>query len=225
VCSSDLPRNTEQTHLMVGHLGIRRDDPDYFAVMVMNEILGAGSFSSRLVERIRDTEGLAYHTGTAFTENLQRGLFYAVCQTKAESATRALSLILEEMERIRTTPVTQEELSLAKDSFANNFVFRFKTPSDTAEQTAALEFFGLPEDYLKTYLDRLAAVTADDVLRAARTHLHPDRATILILGTGDRFPKPLEAFGEVRVLPPPVVEPGPQATPHHAAEDPSPAPM
>jgi predicted Zn-dependent peptidase len=200
-------KDIEQAHIIAGHLGIRRDNPDYFPVMIMNEILGAGSFSSRLIERVRDTEGLAYDTGTDFTSNIQRGLFYAVCQTKQESATRALSMILDEIERIRSEPVTPEELARAKESFSNSFVFRFTTASQIVEEMVGIEFFGLPRDYLKTYLSRVAAVTAEDVLRAAQTYLHPDRATILILGNREKFSEPLDAFGEVRVIPLPAVEP------------------
>ncbi|MEJ2744093.1 MAG: pitrilysin family protein [bacterium] len=195
-----IEKDTEQAHLMVGHPGIRRDNPDYFSIMVMNEILGAGAFSSRIPERVRVQAGLAYHAGTCFTINVRRGLFYAVCQTKEKSATEALSLILEEMERIRTERVLGEELDRAKDSFINSFVFNFKTASQIVAQRVEIEFFGLPPDYLKTYIARVSAVTEEDVLRAARTYLHPDRATILVLGEKGKFKPPLEKFGNVKTL-------------------------
>ncbi|MDD5555763.1 MAG: pitrilysin family protein [bacterium] len=202
-----IERETEQAHIIVGHLGIRRDDPDYFRVMIMNEILGGGSFSSRILERVRVREGLAYHAATAFTTNLRDGLFYAVCQTKQETAAQALRIILEEIERIRSEPVTPDELAAAKESFSNSFVFRFATPLSSVEQAASLEFYGLPADYLETYLDRVAGVTAGDVLAAARARLHPDRAAILVLGDRSRISPPLEEFGPVR----PLFVPGPSA--------------
>jgi len=195
-----IEKDTEQAHLMVGHPGIRRDNPDYFPLMVMNEILGAGAFSSRMLERIRVNEGLAYHVATQFTTNVQTGLFYAVCQTKEKSATEALSFILDELERIRTERVTREELARAKDSFINSFVFHFTTAPQVVAQRVDLEFFGLPPDYLKTYLARVSAVTDDDVLRVAQTYLHPEKATILVLGTKGEFEPPLEKFGPVNAL-------------------------
>ena len=195
-----IEKDTEQAHLMVGHPGIRRDNPDYFPIMVMNEILGAGAFSSRILERVRVEAGLAYHASTCFTTDVQTGLFYAVCQTKEKSATEALSLILGEMERMRTERVSKEELDRAKDSFINSFVFHFTTASQVVAQQVDIEFFGLPPDYLKTYIARVSAVTEEDVLRAARTYLHPEKATILVLGEKEKFEPPLEKFGPVKTL-------------------------
>jgi len=195
-----IARPTEQAHLVIGHLGVRRDNPDYIPLMVMNEVLGGGAFSSRIMERIRTTEGLAYHAASYFTSNVQTGLFSVVCQTKEESATEALSLLVEELERIRKNPVTDEELSRAKDAYVNSFVFHFTSPGQSVGQMVDIEFYGLPRDYLRTYISRVSAVTRDDVLRVARTYLHPERATILILGDRDKFKEPLEKFGPVQVL-------------------------
>lgn len=201
-------KDTEQAHLIIGHPGIRRDNPDYFPIMVMNEILGAGAFSSRILERVRVEAGLAYHASTCFTTNVQTGLFYAVCQTKEKSATEALSLILLEMERMRSERVSEGELARARDSFVNGFVFRFTTASQVVAQQVDIEFFGLPPDYLKTYVARVSAVTEEDVLRAAQTYLHPEKATILVLGKKDEFKPPLEKFGPVRTLKLGEVSPG-----------------
>ena len=194
-------RPTEQAHLLVGHAGIPRDDPDYFPVMVMNEILGGGVFSSRILERVRTAEGLAYSAGSRFTPAVRAGLFYASCQTKENTAARALDILLEEMERIRTEPVTDEELRRAKDSRLNSFVFNFTGPSQVVEQMIGIEFAGLPRDYLKTWPEKVAAVTREDVRRAAQAHLRPGAATILALGAGEALPPALERFGPPR---PPV---------------------
>lgn len=191
------PKDTEQAHIVVGHLGITRDNPDYLPLAVMNEILGAGSLVSRLIESIRTSRGLAYYASSRLTVNVRTGLFYVVTHTKEASATEALSLILGELERIRSEPVSDEELARARESITNSFVFRFTTPSQIARQMAYIEFFGLPRDYLETYIDRVSAVTTDDVLRVARRYLHPDRATILVLGERDEFGEPLDKFGKV----------------------------
>lgn len=195
-------KRTEQAHLAAGHVGIRRDDPDYIPVMIMNEILGGGVFSSRMLERIRSAEGLAYSAGTRFTADVQAGLFCASCQTKEATAVEALGIMLEEIERIRAGLVTEEEIARARDSYANSFVFNFTSPSQVVEQMIGIEFMGLPLDYLKTYLAKVAAVTREDVLRAAREHLHPDAATIVVLGEGKELPASLERFGPVRNLTP-----------------------
>ena len=195
-------KRTEQAHLAAGHVGIRRDDPDYIPVMIMNEILGGGVFSSRMLERIRSAEGLAYSAGTRFTADMQAGMFCASCQTKEATAVEALGIMLEEMERIRAGPVTEEEIARARDSYANSFVFNFTSPSQVVEQMIGIEFMGLPLDYLKTYLAKVAAVTREDVLQAARKHLHPDAATIVVLGDGKELPASLERFGPVRTLTP-----------------------
>lgn len=195
-----IARETEQAHLMLGHLGISRDDPDYIPLMVMNEILGGGAFSSRIMERVRSTEGLAYQAASRFTTRLRQGLFYAVCQTKQKSALDALAYLREEIEQIRSVPVGAEELTRAKDSYLHSFVFNFTSAAQCVEQMVDLEFYGLPRDYLRTYLARVAAVTREDILRVARGHLHPARATILILGNATEFSKPLESLGKVHRL-------------------------
>lgn len=195
-----IERDTEQAHLMIGHLGIRRDNPDYFPIMIMNEILGAGGFTSRILERLRSSEGLTYHAGTDFTTNIQTGLFYATCQTKEKTTTEALSLIMNELEQIRSAVVSEKELARAKEAFTNSFVFRFTDPSQIVQQMAAIEFYGLPRDYLERYLERVAAVNREDVLRVALTYLHPGRVTILVLGDRKNFSEPLDKFGEVNVI-------------------------
>lgn len=195
-------KRTEQAHLAAGHAGIRRDDPDYFPVMILNEILGGGVFSSRMLERIRSAEGLAYSAGTQFTAEVQAGLFRASCQTKEATAVEALGIMLEEMERIRTGLVTEEELDRAKDSYVNSFVFNFTSPSQVVGQMIGIEFMGLPRDYLATYLGKVGAVTREDVLRAARKHLRPDAAVIIVLGEGERLSSSLERFGPVTPLTP-----------------------
>jgi len=195
-----IPKTTEQAHIIIGHLGVRRDNPDFIKLMVMNEILGGGAFSSRLMERVRTEKGLAYHIGSRFTANVRTGLFLTVCQTKEESATEAVNDILEELKRIKSEPVTEKELTRAKESYINSFVFHFTNPEQIVEQMVDLEFYGLPRDYLNTYVSRVSAVTAEDVLRVAGEYLHPDRATLLILGERSRFREPLDKFGEVRVI-------------------------
>jgi predicted Zn-dependent peptidase len=195
-----LAKPLTQTSLRMGHLGIRKTDPDYFAVRVMNFILGGGSFSSRLVSRIRAQEGLAYSVGSRYVELRGRGYFFAATQTKVESTKRAVDLMLEEIKRMRKESVSDEELATAKDSLMNRLPFVFETSQTAVEAFSDLELYGLPRDYYAGYRERIAAVTKDDVLRAAKKHLRPDRMLLLVVGDEEAFDVPLEEWGPVTRL-------------------------
>jgi predicted Zn-dependent peptidase len=194
-------KDISQTHLRIGHLGIRQDDPDYFAVALLDDILGGG-FRSRLFKKVRTEEGLAYSVGSTFTPgNLERGLFVAYGQTKAESTLRAITAIEREIQRIRTEPVTQEELRLAKDSFLNSFVFSFSNPAMIVGRQASLEYYGLPADFLERFRDGVIRVTPEEILSVAQRHLRPDALIVLAVGRPDRFDQPLSSLGTVNVIP------------------------
>lgn len=195
-------KEISQSHLRIGHLGIRQDDPDYFAVSLMNDILGGGGFRSRLFKTVRTERGLAYSVGSAFTPgDLERGMFVAYAETKAESTYQAISAIEREIRRIRTSPVTKEELRLAKDSFLNSFVFSFSNPAVIADRQAALEYYGLPADYLERFRDSVIRVTRAEILKVAQDHLRPDALIVLAVGRSDRFDRPLSDLGSLTVIP------------------------
>lgn len=193
-------KDINQANVMMGHLGIQRRSPDYFPVMVMNFILGGGSFTARIPGRIRSDEGLAYSAHSAFQTARDLGIFFVACQTKLESTNRAISIALEELEKIRQTPVNHEELAQAKETFMNQFIFRFTTGASIVAQKIDIEYEGLPLNYLETYLENVQAVTQEDIQRVARKYLHPDKIKILVVGDREKFDKPLDNFGKVNVI-------------------------
>ena len=193
-------KDINQANVIMGHLGIHRKNPEYFPVMIMNFILGGGSFTARIPGRIRSDEGLAYSAYSAFQTSRDIGMFFVSCQTKLESTNRAISIALEETEKIRKSPIDKEELTQAKETFMNQFVFRFTTSASIVGQKVDIEYEELPLNYLETYLDNVQSVTHEDVQRVARKYLHPDEIKILVVGDKEKFDKPLDSFGKVNVI-------------------------
>jgi len=193
-------KDINQANVIMGHLGIHRKSPDYFPVMIMNFILGGGSFTARIPGRIRSDEGLAYSAYSAFQTARDIGMFFVSCQTKLESTNRAISIALEELEKIRKSPIDKEELTQAKETFTNQFVFRFTTSASIVGQKVDIEYEDLPLNYLEAYIANVQAVTQEDVQRVARKYLHPDEIKILVVGDKEKFDKPLDSFGKVNVI-------------------------
>ncbi|MBI3096676.1 MAG: insulinase family protein [Planctomycetes bacterium] len=203
----DKPR-VNQGFVTIGHLGIRKDNPDIHALDVMNYILGGGSFTSRLTSRVRSDEGLAYSVGSRFgSDYLYPGAFSANYQSKAPTVLFAAQIVLEEIERLRREPVSASELDNAKNAFIERFPSNFSTAFGTVNVLADNEYNGRPMDYYAKYRDRIRAVTAEDVQRVAKQYLHPDGLAILIVGNLDkirkgidRHPVDINSLGTVKTL-------------------------
>ncbi len=189
-------KDIPQTTIRLGHLGVSKDNPDLQAVRVMNFILGGGGFNSRLLREIRSNRGLAYSTYSYFMVGRRLpGAFVAGSETKSASTMEVVRLMLAEMERIRTEPVGEEELSLARESLVNSFVFAFADSHQVLTQQMRLDFFDYPKAYLRTYRDKIAALTRQDILRAAQTYLHPEKLAIVLVGRSADFDAPPDSLG------------------------------
>ncbi len=194
-----------QGYISLGHLGIEDINPDYFAVQVMNFILGGGSFTSRITSKVRSDEGLSYNQGSRFTYTWGfPGTFSGYVQTKSATVGYAISLILKELERIRKEPVADEEMETAINYYLESFSDNFQSPQMTMSNFATLEMQGKPMDYYKTYRDKIKAVTKEKVMEVATKYIHPDKIAIMVVGDwepcnkgSDKLPGGLDQFGKV----------------------------
>ncbi len=176
-----IDRSVAQANLILGHQGIRRDNPDFYAISVMNYILGGGGFSSRLVERIREEKGWAYDVHSYFYPGLQRGTFQVGLQTKNETAGPAVGEVVREIKRISEEGVTDQELADAKAYLTGSFPLRLDTNSKLAGLISTVEYYKLGLDYADRYPMLIGAVTKADVLRVARTYLKPDGYVLVVV--------------------------------------------
>jgi zinc protease len=192
-----------QSEIRVGHLGLARDAEWYFPVVVMNAILG-GMFSSRLNLNLRERNGFTYGASSGFAMRRRPGSFQVSTAVQTEVTGAAVREIVGELERIREAPVTVDELEDARNYFAGVFPLRLQTTDGIAGRLLELMVYRLPADYFETYRDRVLAVTADDVLAAARRFVRPQSAAIVIAGDAAALRPQLEALdlGEIHVVSP-----------------------
>jgi len=193
-------QDMNQSCICLGHIGGMMNDPDYFALLVMNEILG-GSFTSRLFKNVRSRMGLAYAVFGVYSADYDHpGGFYVGCQTKSKSTAQAIRAMSEEVRKITEAEVTDEELALAKEGYLNSFVFNFDSKAEIVRRLMIYHYFGYPEDFLQKTKENVEKVTKADVLRVARKHLQPDKMQILAVGRPQDFDEPLSVFGQVREI-------------------------
>jgi zinc protease len=196
-----------QTFFAMGELGGTLRDKDYPALEVAAHILGGG-FSSRLMAQIRTKLGYVYAVSATWAADYNhRGTFQIAGSTKSASTTDALVAIEAEVEKMRTTPVTERELDEAKQGVLNSFVFAFDSPAKTVRRVMRYEYFGYPKDFLFAYQKAIAAVTREDVLRVSKEHFVMSNLTIVAVGNPKDFGKPLDALGKVAPLDLSIKEP------------------
>ncbi len=181
-----IEKDITQANIHLGHIGISRSNPDFYAVYVMNYILGGGGFSSRLMREIRDNQGLAYSIYSSLDSRLYTGAFKVVMQTKNENSNRAIEGILKELERIRSEPVSDKELAEAKSYLMGSFPLRFDTNKKVVSQLTYVEYYSLGLNYFKEFPKKIEAVTKEDVLSAARKYIDPARYILVIVADQEK---------------------------------------
>jgi zinc protease len=176
-----IDRGITQANIIIGHAGVSRDNPDYYALTVMNYILGGGGFSSRLVEEIRNKRGLAYSVGSFFDTGKYPGSFQIALQTKNSSAREAIALSLQGMERIRKELISEKELEGAKKYLIGSFPMRLNTQGKLTNFLTQVEYYGLGLDYPEKYPSLIRSITREEILRVAKKYLHPKNLILVVV--------------------------------------------
>jgi len=187
--------DTTQTFFHVGELGGELRDKDYPALEVAGDILGGG-FHSRLFQSVRTKHGWAYNISADWAANYDHpGTFSVSGSTQSSHTVDTLKAIGEEIEKIRTAEVSDEELQTAKDTVLNGFVFNFDRPSKTINRLMMYQYYGYPKDFIFQYQKAIAAVTKADVLRVAKQYFLPAKLSYVAVGNPKDFGTPLASLG------------------------------
>lgn len=184
-----------QSVFRIGNVGVPRSTPDYYAIQVMNTILG-GSFTSRLNQNLRETHGYTYVASSLFAMRRLAGPFQATASVVTAKSDSALVEFMRELRRIRDELVPADELDKAKQYLVLGFPSEFETTAGTAQQFLDLVINDLPLDWYQTYLDRITAVSAEDVRRVARSYIDVDNLVITVVGDRQQIEAGLRALGE-----------------------------
>jgi zinc protease len=186
------PQLTQST-IQIGHLGGELNNPDYPALSVLNGVMNG--FGGRLFNQVRSREGLAYSVYGFWSPRFDYpGMFIAGGQTRSEATVPFIQSVFREIERIRTEPITAEELKYAQDTTLNSFIFNFADPSQTLSRLMRYEYYGYPEDFIFQYRRGVEATTIEDVQRVAQKYLNPDQLVTLVVGNATEINPPLSSL-------------------------------
>ena len=186
--------NAVQSEIRVGHIGVPRNCEDYFALTVMNAILG-GVFNSRINLNLREKHGYTYGARSAFAFRRLAGPFVVSAPVRNEVTRESIDEMLNELRRIRGGDIEPRELEDTKNYLTGVFPATVQTSGDIAGRLLDMELYDLPQDYFDHYRENIDAIGADDVARVARKYIDPDRSLIVIVGNATQVRDPLAALG------------------------------
>jgi zinc protease len=181
-------KDISQANIILGNLGIKRRNPDFYACQVMNYILGGGGFSSRLMDDIRENRGLAYSVGSSFAPGLEPGPFTVSLETKNANAAEAIQQVTAQIKRIMSQPVSAKELADAKSYFIGSFARKMDSLGKRAWLLNYVEVYGLGLDYPWKYPDLIGHLTPADIQKVAEKYLHPNDYLLVVVGKKSAMP-------------------------------------
>lgn len=194
-------KDIDQGVIMIGHLGLNSRDETRPAVEIMNFILGGGSFTSRITQKVRTEEGLAYAAYSRYSSDpWTYGTFVASSQTRSDATARAASLIVDLIAEMQADGPSEEEFENARDAYLNKQVFDYDSKAAVVQRLVQLKWQGRPLDTPERDIETIENLTLDDVKAAAAEYLHPDGLVMLFVGDQEKFEQPLSNFGEVNVI-------------------------
>ena len=208
--------DVNQSSVNVFGLGTERNNPDLYALAVMNEVF-SGGFGSRVVQEVRTRLGLAYSVGGSYGAAYDHpGLFVVGVGTKSESTVPATKAVLDEISKLKTQPPSADELKSAKDQVLNSFIFNYDSPDKILNEQVILAFYGYPLDFLEKYRDGVEKVSAADVARVANKYIDVAKLAIIVVGNEQQIKPQVSGLGavtpvDVTIPPPPGGNAPPQA--------------
>ena len=184
-----VPHPSLQSHILIGTPAVSRSDPDYFALLVGNHVLGGGGFASRLTVEVREKRGFAYSVFSSLQPWLDRGPFQIALQTRRDQTDEALAVVRSVLFEFLSKGPTEQELGNARRNLVNGFPLRIDTNREVLDLVSAIGFYDLPVDWLSQWSKLVARVTREDVLRAFQ-RLDPQRLVTVVVGAADEPPPP-----------------------------------
>ncbi len=184
-----------QSNIVIANSGITRTSPDYFPALLMHTVLGANA-SSRLFMNLREEKGYTYGAYSNLDARRAAGSFRVSAEVRTQVTGDSLKEFFYELNRIRTDPVTKKEISDAKSYLTGVFPIRLETQEGLIDQFVQMRMFGLPDDYLETYRDRVQAVTIAEIQEVASRYIRPDLAAIVVVGDGRQIIEQMEPYTE-----------------------------
>jgi len=183
-----VPKKIPQGKVAIGGRSITRDDPDAIPLLLLNDILGGGGFTSRIMQQVRSNEGLAYSANSRLAPKVEYpGEFRAGFESKNPTVALATKIVLEQIAKVRDELVTEEELETARQSLIETFPRQFESKPQLLRVLVNDEWTKRPKDFWKNFRDRVKGVTREDIRRVAREHLDPGKMAILVVGDWDEI--------------------------------------
>lgn len=203
--------DVDQSNIWIVGLGTKRNNPDYYALTVMNQIF-SGGFGSRLFQNVRTKQGLAYAVFGSYGASFDHpGIFFTSAGTKSATTVKTTEALLKEINELKTEPFTASELASAKDQLLNSFIFRFDSRQKVLARAVQLQFYGYPADFLEKYRSGIESVTLADLERVSHKYIDPSKLAILVVGNEAHYGTPLTALDKGPVTPLDITIPMPAA--------------